>query len=147
MKPGMAGKTGLAWLLAALVVCGGQAAAQEAAAPSISLELNSLQPAQGSCRLTFVAANNLGAPLSKVAYEVALFDGKGLVDRLTVLDFRLLPEGKTKVRQFDLPETNCADIGRVLINDATACEGEGIEPADCIRKLETSTRTKLDFGT
>lgn len=133
-------------LLGLLLAAASLSAEAQEAAPSISLELNSLEPIQGGCRMTFVVANGLGASISKAAYEVALFDDNGLVDRLTVFDFQSLPEGKTKVRQFDLPDTGCGNIGRVLINDATACDGEGIDPADCIRKLETSTRTEIDFG-
>lgn len=146
----------LALLLAATLACGGHAAAQEAsqeasqaaaAASSIGLELNSLDPSEKGCRMTFVVANKLGSDLSKAAYEIALFNDKGLVDRMTVLDFQALPDGKTKVRQFDLADTDCAKLGRVLINDATACEGDGIEPGACIENLEATTKTDLDFGT
>lgn len=120
--------------------------AQSAPAPQLSLELNAAQLSDKGCRLTFVVNNALGADLSKAAFEIALFNEAGVVDRLTVLDFRDLPAGKTKVTRFDLAGTDCAKVSRVLINSATECAGNGIEPGACMRKLKTQTRTSIAFG-
>ena len=123
------------------------ARAQEPApAPALTLELNGAQPSEKGCRLTFVVNNNLGADLSKAAFEIALFNQAGVVDRLTVLDFKDLPVGKTKVTRFDLAGTDCAKVSRVLINSATECAGTGVEPNACMRKLKTDTRTGIAFG-
>jgi hypothetical protein len=125
----------------------GPAAAQEANAPALSLELNALQPSEGGCRLTFVVANGLGANVSRAAFELVLFDAEGLVDRMTVVDFQDLPADKTKVRQFDFKGTSCDQLGRVLINDATDCAGDGIAPDACIRNLKTTTKSSsVEFG-
>jgi hypothetical protein len=115
-------------------------------AAGLSLELNALQPSDKGCRLTFVIANYLSGDITRAAFEIALFDNTGLVDRLTVLDFRELPHGKTKVSRFDLPGADCGKISRVLVNSATTCSGSGIEPSDCIEKLRTSTRSEIEFG-
>lgn len=124
-----------------------QEAKSQASEPSaVSLELNALEASDRGCRLTFVVNNALGKELTKAAYEIALFSKDGLVDRLTVLDFRELPAGKTKVRQFDLPGTDCSGVGRVLINDATACEGDGVAPEACISQLKTATKAEIEFG-
>ena len=112
--------------------------------PVLSLELNAAQPSDKGCRLTFVVSNALGADLSKAAFEIALFDEAGVVDRLTVLDFKDLPAGKTKVTRFDLAGADCGKLSRVLINSATECGG--VEPAACMRALKTSTRTSTAFG-
>ncbi|MER9443818.1 hypothetical protein NKI79_21005 [Mesorhizobium sp. M0340] len=113
-------------------------------APALNLELNGAQPSDKGCRLTFVVTNNLGADLSKAAFEVALFNEVGVVDRLTVLDFKELPAGKTKVTRFDLAGTDCGKLSRVLINSATECAGA--EPNACMRGLKTQTRTGIAFG-
>ena len=55
-------------------------------------------------------------------------------------DFKELPAGKTKVTRFELANTDCTKITRVLINGATECAGEGIEPAACMRELSTSSK-------
>ncbi|MFA6156519.1 hypothetical protein [Mesorhizobium sp.] len=113
---------------------------------ALSLELNAAQPSDKGCRLTFVVNNDLGADLSKAAFEIALFNEAGIVDRLTVLDFKELPAGKTKVTRFDLAGTECGKVSRVLINSATECAGTGIEPSACMHKLRTGTRTGIAFG-
>lgn len=139
-------------LIAALPVAGLAQTAADAdeatkpSAPSLKLELNALEAADTACRMTFVVENALGADLSSAAFEIAFFSRKGTVDRLTVLDFQDLPEGKTKVARFDLPATECDSIGRVLINTATACKGDGVDPKSCMRTLETDNRTEVTFG-
>jgi hypothetical protein len=120
--------------------------AETAGPAGLSLELNALQPSDKGCRLTFVIANHLSGDIAKAAFEIALFDRTGLVDRLTVLDFRELPRGKTKVSRFDLPGADCGKIGRVLVNSATEFSGSGIAPSDCLGKLKTATRTEVEFG-
>lgn len=132
--------------LAALLLAG-PAFAQEtpAAAPTLAVELNALQPADGACRITFLATNGL-APIERVSLEVALIGAGGGIDRLVSLDFKGLSTGKTRVVQFALPELDCQSVTRVLINDVTACESEGLDPAACLAALSTSSRVTAEFG-
>nr|WP_246470547.1 MULTISPECIES: hypothetical protein [Aminobacter carboxidus group] len=115
-------------------------------APALVLELNAAQPSDKGCRFTFVVTNNLGAELSKAAFEIALFNEAGVVDRLTVLDFKELPAGKTKVTRFDLSGTDCTKVSRVLINQATDCAGGGIDAAACLKALRTESKSGIAFG-
>jgi hypothetical protein len=124
----------------------GAVAQETKTAPVLTLELNGAQPSDKGCRLTFVVNNDLGAGLSKAAFEIALFNQEGVVDRLTVLDFKDLPAGKTKVTRFDLAGADCAKISRVLVNSATECAGSGIEPTACLAHLKTQTKTAISFG-
>ena len=120
----------------------------ETAGPAgLSLELNALQPSDKGCRLTFVVNNGLGSDLTKAAFEIALFNDAGVVDRLTVLDFKDLPADKTKVTRFDLAGTECAKISRVLVNSVTECVGTGLDTAACASGLKTTTKAKIAFGT
>jgi len=112
----------------------------------LSVELNSLEPSQAGCRLSFVAASTLESDVEKVAYEMVLFDARGMVERITVFDFRDLPAGKTRVRQFDLSGAECAAISRILVNDAKSCTGPGLDPAACMRRLRTATRSTVAFS-
>lgn len=134
--------TSAVFMSAVLAAPGG---AQETA-PTLLLELNAAQPSDKGCRLTFVVTNNLGGDLDRAAFELALFNAEGIVDRLTVLEFRDMPNGKTKVSRFDLAGTDCGKVSRVLVNHATDCVGTGIEPAACMRGLKTSTKGSIAFG-
>ncbi len=132
--------------LALVAALGSGAAHAQGGDPKLMLELNALQPTDRGCRFTFVVQNGLSNNISKAAFELVLFDKNGLVDRLTIVDFLDLSQGKTKVRQFDFNDTDCDEIGRVLINNATECAGDGIDPAACIRQLETTSRYDITFG-
>jgi hypothetical protein len=136
-------------LAVAIIAAASTVSAEEAAkapAPGLVLELNGAQPSDKGCRLTFVVTNNLGAELTKAAFEIALFNEAGVVDRLTVLDFNELPAGKTKVARFDLAGTDCTRISRVLVNHATECTGAGIDPKACLAQLKPETKSTIVFG-
>lgn len=133
-------------LLAALGATPGLA--QEAQpAPSLALELNALTPSETGCRVTFLATNMLGTELSRSAFEIALFGAGGGIERLVSLDFKAMPEGKTRVLQFDIGELGCDKVSRVLINDVVACEGTGLAPKVCLSVLSTVSRLDgVEFG-
>ena len=122
------------------------ALSQDAAATgTLSIEINDLTPSEKGCKLTFVAANALPQSLSKASFEFVLFDEKGLVERMAVLDFRDLPAGKTKVRQFDLPGTKCEAVKSLLINDAPVCAGEGVAKDACMKALKTGSKSPVEL--
>jgi len=133
-------------LAAAFIAAASAVSAQEAASPALLLELNAAQPSDKGCRLTFVVTNDLGAELTKAAFEIALFNDAGVVDRLTVLDFNELPAAKTKVARFDLAGADCGKISRVLVNHATECLGTGIDPKACLSRLKPTTKSNILFG-
>jgi hypothetical protein len=119
----------------------------EDASKTLTLDLNALQPAQDACRVTFLATNGLGAPLDKSSFELAIFGKDGVIQRVVLLDFKNLTAGKTKVVQFDLKSIDCTTVSRILINDVTACDGQGVEAGVCLAALKTSTETSVTFGT
>ena len=125
------------------------AAGAAAGAPQeFSLELNNAaETTAGGCRLTYVATNNTGEELGQTAYEVAVFDGSGVVSRILVLEFGALTAGKTKVVQFDLGDQGCADISRIVVNDVAACTlADGGEGDFCLDGLVTGSRSSIQFG-
>lgn len=135
-------------LTAALVFAGAWGApanAEDAPSPAFTIELNRLAPSDEGCLMTFVVTNGLGAGLDKAAFEVVLFDTEGLVERMTVFDFREVPGGKTKVRQFDLPGIDCGSVGSVLVNGAANCDGEGVEPGACMEGLKTRSQSGVEI--
>ena len=113
------------------------------------LELNSAaDTASSDCRLTYVATNRTGTGLDNAAYEVAVFDGNGIVSRILVLAFGALPEGKTRVVQFDIAGQTCADTSRIVVNDVASCTpSDPANTADvCMSQLATSSRAAIQFG-
>ena len=131
--------------LAALVAGNAPTNATDKAEPgAISLELNRIAGVQSGCQLSFVARNNLEQSITRASFEFAFFGSDGLLQRLTALDFRDLPAGKTKIRQFLLPDMKCDTLGRIVVNDEAACEGA--PKGSCYGGLATSNRTNIQFG-
>ncbi|MDY8109836.1 hypothetical protein U0C82_11870 [Fulvimarina sp. 2208YS6-2-32] len=131
----------------------GPVAAQETTSPPrepaksvLSIELNRVVANEAGCRLGFVTQNRIGSDLSKTAFEIVLFNPEGLIERMLVLDFGAMPEGRTKVREFNLPNAPCDSIARILVNDVSACEGEGVAEGACASALSASSRTDVAFG-
>jgi hypothetical protein len=134
--------------LSALTLSGAQAvSAQEGQTGRFELELNNAATVESNCRVTYVASNELGADLEAITLEVAVFDAEGTVtDTRILLDFGAMRAGKTKAIAFDLAETSCEGISRLLVNDVAECTVAQGEAPDCLEALETSSRADIDFG-
>ena len=128
----------------ALLAAAPAANAQEGA-PAIALELNDAAANATACRLSFVVANRQPVALDDMALELVLFDKDGRVERFVVVRSGKVPAGKDRVRQFDIPETACADIGRVLLNDIKECAGAELTPAICADRIKASSRSVIGF--
>ena len=96
--------------------------------------------------MTLVARNGLGVPIDAMSLEVVVFDQDGLVDRFLLFEFGRLTVGKTRVVPFDLQNTRCEGISRILINDMVSCETAELDPGDCMSALSVSSRQPVDFG-
>ncbi|TNC60474.1 hypothetical protein [Rubellimicrobium roseum] len=115
-------------------------------AGALELELNDAMAVDGGCRLTFLVENGVGGDLSALSLETAMMNIEGRVAQVTLFDFGDLSAGRPRVRQFDLSELACEDLGTVLINGVTACEGTGIEPGACQSALTLSSRVVIDLA-
>lgn len=128
-------------LIAALFALTGlgtvQALAEEA--PGVSIELSAAEDVGTACRMSFLITNGHAVDIEQAIYEIVLFGASGGVAQMTLLDFRDLPAGRPRVRQFQFEGLACADIPRVLINGADTCTGA--PEGGCIDNLHLSTRT------
>lgn len=116
--------------------------------PGIGLELNKAADVSGTCRLTYVASNGAGQDFDKLSLDVVVFDTGGVASQRLILDFGAMPKDKTKVVEFDLPNTGCAKVSRLLLNDVLQCTAGGAAAPGCIASSITpsSKVPKLPFG-
>lgn len=110
--------------------------------PEIAIQLNKVEKAGSACRMTFVTDNSLGKPLDALALDVVLFDDKGIVGPRLVLDMGAVPDGETKVVDFDVPDTDCGKVSRLLLNDVQSCTSGGQPVGGCAASVQTDS--KLD---
>lgn len=143
-------KPAILTLVLGLAVAAAPVRSQEQAQPSLSIDLNALEQVGPACRLVFVATNKTDAAIDELSLETVLFNSSGTVDRFALFDFQALPYGKTRVRQFDLPDISCDDIGRVLINGAASCKGQSLngqslKGPECVDLLELKSSSKTEI--
>lgn len=131
--------TGVAALAGVLLAT--TASAQTEAGRHLGLELNRVEQIDAACRFTFLAENRIGTDLSVFTVETVIIDTEGVVDRLTLFEFGALPDTTPRVRQFDVPALDCAQVGRILINGVSDCGG--VE--DCAPALTLSSRTDIEL--
>jgi hypothetical protein len=137
----------LAVALAGASISAGAVTAQETDSNPLNVELNKMETVGDACRVYLVFENGTGRTFTDYTLDLVMFaqDG-GILNRLAVNAGRL-DEGKTRVKLFDVPGTDCARIGRILVNDVMSCEGPGGEgdPATCTAFTEPSSRIGTDF--
>lgn len=134
-------------LAAGAVALAMMSASATAADGRISVEFNDLQAADGSgCRAVFVLNNGLEQPLDKLALRVVAFDKEQHAKLFLSLDVGALPVGKTRILRFDLGEgLACDGIGRLVLDDVTACAGGAATPASCLATVALSSRAGVPF--
>jgi hypothetical protein len=109
-----------------------------AADPAIHIELNAAETVQQDhCRLSFVVQNNAESAIDTLKLDLALFDREGTINRRMIVEIGPVRAAKTIVRTFNV-ETDCGQIGSILLNDVTACAPG--EAGGCLDRLTLSSR-------
>lgn len=132
----------VAGIAGALVAGAGASAAEK----GLSLELNGASTVDAACRVTLVARNNLEKGLEDFGLDIVVFDDAGGVSDITALNLGALPAGKTRVLQYNIAKRGCDKVSALLVNDVRSCKGEGMDPAACLSRLETSSRVDISLG-
>ncbi|SMX42475.1 hypothetical protein [Actibacterium lipolyticum] len=137
----------LVFFCASLMSVGsGFAAGENVPKPAgVSIELNALDEQSGACRISFLVENRYGEDIGQAVYETVLFNPQGQVARLTLFDFQSLPSQRPRVRQFQIDGLACNDIGRILINGADTCTGDGLPPNACQDGLDLKSVTMVEL--
>lgn len=116
-----------------------------AADSSVSVELNKLEQMDGACRAYFVLENRSGIGFDTLKLDLVMFDSDRIVTRRLAAEVGPLPPGKTSLKVFDMQDLLCAELGRLLLNDVTACADDSGRRDDCLALLSTNTRGTVPF--
>ena len=112
-----------------------------AAAPEpVAIELNRLDDQGPSCRASFVITNPGPDAFSGFKLDLAVFDRGGTIARRLAADIAPLRAEKTSVKIFDIPDTSCAAIGSILINDVLDCRAGDSAVADCVGRIAVTSK-------
>jgi hypothetical protein len=125
--------------LLALMVSSVLAPLQLAAAEhAVRVELNTMESSETACRLTFVIQNK-GVSLESLKLDLVVFNTESIVYRRIITEMGPVRTGRTIVKTFAI-DTQCAQIGSVLVNDIAACVPG--EPNACLDGLTLESRLK-----
>lgn len=112
-------------------------------AKPITLELNKLEAKDKGCRAVFLVDNTTDAALQSLKLDLVFFGTDGVMIRRLVVDFAPLPPAKKRVKAFDFESPPCGALGSILLNDVAECRGDGGPIADCLQRLDVSSRAKV----
>jgi hypothetical protein len=128
----------LAWSLSPAL-----AAADDAKAAALGIELNKLEDSDQGCRSVFVFDNRTGHDLNRFRIDLILFDAAGVYSKQLLLDMAPMHQDKKTVTSFLLHDQACNELGSVLVNDVPWCENGSGTTVDCVRMLEVSSLAKV----
>jgi hypothetical protein len=113
-----------------------------AAAEGLSIRLDQANQAADHCQLMFVLDNELATDFEQIQAEIVLLNRESRVLRLSLLDFQSLPAKGLRVRSFNLPGLDCADLGRVLFNAMALCTP--LPAKDCGAALQVGSNLDIE---
>lgn len=151
---GMTRALRLAAAAATLAVLAGPAAAQTEgddtaaeAEAGMRVQLNKLAPVENACRIYLVFENRTGAAFDAYTLDLVMFDTEGAILQRLAVEAGRLPAGKTLVKPFDMPDTECGRIGKLLLNDVMTCKGPGAADSgrDCTTLTTPASRLDIPF--
>ncbi|MCC6776741.1 MAG: hypothetical protein IT537_08905 [Hyphomicrobiales bacterium] len=110
-----------------------------AAEPTLLIELNTIESADGRCRINFVIENRSAVAVESLKLDLVVFGSDGGILRRMLTEMAPVRPEKTIVRAF-LAEAECQQISAILVNDITGCQPGN--PAQCLDQLGLSSRLK-----
>jgi hypothetical protein len=105
----------------------------------IRVELNAAESVQSRCRLSFVIENKGETLIESLKLDLAVFSREGIIQRRLVTEMGPVVRAKTIIKAYEI-ESDCGQIGSILINDVAACTPG--EPNLCLEKLALSSRVQ-----
>lgn len=124
--------------LVSVVAIAAMTAAPALAASNVSLELNRFEQKDAACRISLVIGNPGDKALESLKLDLVFFDKDGVISRRLAVEAGPVRASKTSVKLFDLPDTPCDSVAKLLLNDVTACG----EEKDCLGLVGVSSRVK-----
>ncbi len=128
---------------AALIPAAAQESSGEKAAP-IKLQLNKAETAGDACRITMLVDNSRGGAFKIYKVDLFAFDTDGVAQKRVAVELGPIPARKTTIKIFDFAGITCQKVGRVLLNDVLACEGDSAREA-CLERTETESKATIPF--
>jgi hypothetical protein len=119
--------------------------AVNAGSESLHIELNRLEEHADGCRVHLVVENASPRAYSSYRLDLVIFARDGVIARRLALETAPLRANKTMVKEFALNGLACAGVGRILLNDVSACVSAEVHMDDCVASTRISSRAAVAF--
>lgn len=100
---------------------------------SITIEINKFERQNGQCIAHLTVTNKSGTSYRELKLDLVLFRPDGVIGDRLVADLAPFKGRKRTVKSLELANVSCYEVGRILINDVTACETESGKVGDCLK--------------
>ncbi len=117
------------------------APAVQAQDTGLSVELNKFEDVEGGCQAFFLFQNTTAQNFEGFEMSLAILSTNGVIDRLLTIDAAPLPANRTTLKLFEIPQTQCASIGEILLHDIGSCKPQNGQEMDCFSILSLGSRT------
>lgn len=111
----------------------------------LHIELNRLQQHGDDCRVHLVLENASLRTYTRYRLDLVIFASDGVIARRLALETAPLRANKTMVKEFELTDLRCKQVGRILLNDVTACAFDTENRDDCVTTTRVSSRASVSF--
>ena len=111
----------------------------------VLIELNRLEERAAGCRVHLVLDNAAEHAFTSYRLDLVIFDADGIVARRVAVETAPLRASKTMVKEFELANLPCAEVGRILLNDVTQCASADGDLKDCVAATRLSSRSAVAF--
>jgi hypothetical protein len=116
-----------------------------AASDALHIELNRLEDRGAGCRVHLVLENTSPRAYDSYRLDLVIFGADGVIARRVALETAPLRANKTVVKEFELADLACTQVGRILLNDVSQCASAGGDVDDCVTTTRVSSRASVSF--
>ncbi|GMQ76777.1 MAG: hypothetical protein BMS9Abin01_2072 [Gammaproteobacteria bacterium] len=112
---------------------------------ALRIELNRLEQRGDGCRVHLVLENPGARVYTSYQLDLVIFAVDGVIARRLALETAPLRANKTAVKEFELTGLSCKQIGRILLNDVSACVSDAGDRDDCVTATRVSSRASVSL--
>lgn len=131
------GKCIAAGLVAIVALWTGGASAQSG---QLLVELNKFETIENGCRTFFLFRNTTDIKFQTFEMSLAILDREGIIERLLTVEAAPLPSERTTLKLFEIPESQCDNIGEILLHEIVSCSPDQGEAPDCFAIIDLKSR-------
>ncbi len=131
------GKCVAAGLIAVIALWAGGVSAQSG---RLLVELNKFEAIDNGCRTFFLFRNTTDIRFQSFEMSLAILDREGVIERLLTVEAAPLPSERTTLKLFEIPESQCENIGEILLHEIVSCNPDQGEAPDCFGIIDLKSR-------